>query len=200
MANVVTCASMDETLRAIASQVGAGSSQFCADLQGRLAHNRDRSTPTCDSFLRNVLGVMSTAPDRRPVTQPDGRRPIAETGDRRTLGAAGEQLAATHLSRLGYTVIERNHRTRWGEIDIIAHAPGMIVFVEVKTRRSSARAGSPFDAVDPRKQAQVRRMAAAWLAQVRDRPRADDLRFDVIGVIVDGGGRLLELDHREGVF
>jgi putative endonuclease len=143
---------------------------------------------------------MSTAPDRRPTTEPDGRPQIADSGDRRTLGVAGEQLAATHLTRLGYAVIERNHRTRWGEIDIIAHAPGLLVFVEVKTRRSSARAGSPFDAVDPRKQAQVRRMAAGWLAQVRDRPRAEDLRFDVIGVTVDGAGRLLEIDHREGVF
>ncbi|HTU30272.1 MAG TPA: YraN family protein [Solirubrobacteraceae bacterium] len=134
---------------------------------------------------------MSTAPDRRPTPETDARR---------TLGAAGEELAATHLSRLGYAVVERNHRTRWGEIDIIAHAPGMLVFVEVKTRRASARAGSPFDAVHPRKQAQVRRMAAAWLAQVRDRPRAEDLRFDVIGVTVDRAGCLLALDHREGVF
>ena len=122
------------------------------------------------------------------------------TDTRHMLGAGGEDLAAAHLRRLGYTVVDRNHRTRWGEIDIIAHARGTLVFVEVKTRRASARAGSPFDAVDRRKQAQVRRMAAAWLAQVRDRPRAEDLRFDVIGVTVDAGGRLLELEHREGVF
>jgi putative endonuclease len=134
---------------------------------------------------------MSTAPDRRPSTDTDRRR---------TLGLAGEEIAAAHLGRLGYAVIDRNHRTRWGEIDIIAHTLGTLVFVEVKTRRESARAGSPFDAVDARKQAQVRRMAAAWLAQVTDRPRAEDLRFDVIGVTVDGRGRLLELDHREGVF
>jgi putative endonuclease len=134
---------------------------------------------------------MSTAPDRRP---------IADRDPRRTLGATGEELAAVHLSRLGYAIVDRNHRTRWGEIDIIVHAPGVLVFVEVKTRRASGRAGSPFDAVDARKQAQVRRMAAAWLAQVSDRPRAEDLRFDVVGVTVDGAGRLLELEHREGVF
>lgn len=122
------------------------------------------------------------------------------TDPRRTLGTAGEDLAAAHLRRLGYAVIDRNHRTRWGEIDIIAHAPGTLVFVEVKTRRASARAGSPIEAVDPRKQAQVRRMAAAWLARVSDRPRAQELRFDVIGISVDGAGRLLELDHREGAF
>lgn len=134
---------------------------------------------------------MSAAPHRRPHADPDPRH---------ALGAAGEAVAVSHLRRLGYTVVGRNHRTRYGEIDIIAHARGTLVFVEVKTRRASARAGSPFDAVDRRKQAQVRRMAAAWLAQVSDRPRADDLRFDVIGVTVDGAGRLLELEHREGVF
>ena len=139
---------------------------------------------------------MSADPDRHL-----DRRPAAAGPDpRRALGAAGEELAAQHLSRLGYTLVDRNHRTRWGEIDIIAHVPGTLVFVEVKTRRASGRAGSPFDAVDPRKRAQVRRMAAAWLARVRDRPRAEDLRFDVIGVTVDAAGRLLELEHREGVF
>ncbi len=46
----------------------------------------------------------------------------------------------------------------------------------------------------------MRRIAARWLTEVADRPRADDLRFDVIGVTVDGAGRLVELEHREGVF
>jgi putative endonuclease len=134
---------------------------------------------------------MSASPDRHPNPPPDPRR---------ALGAAGEELAANHLRRLGYAVVDRNHRTRWGEIDIIAHAPGRLVFVEVKTRRAGGRTGSPFEAVDPRKQGQVRRMAAAWLARVSERPRADQLRFDVIGVTVDAAGRLVELEHREGVF
>ena len=131
----------------------------------------------------------------------------ARTGDgggapdpRTVLGTAGEQLAAAHLQRLGYRILERNHRTLRGELDLIAHADRTLVFVEVKTRRRSARAGSPFEAVGPRKQAQVRRMAAAWLARVHDRPHAEDLRFDVIGVTVDGAGALIALEHREGVF
>jgi putative endonuclease len=119
---------------------------------------------------------------------------------RAVLGATGERLAAAHLQRLGYVILARNHRTRWGELDLIAHTDGTLVFIEVKTRRRSARAGSPFEAVGPRKQAQVRRMAAGWLARVHDRPHAEDLRFDVIGVIVDGAGALVALEHREGVF
>jgi putative endonuclease len=126
--------------------------------------------------------------------------PRPKTDPRRDLGAAGERLAAAHLQRLGYAIVERNHRTRWGEIDLIAHARDTLVFVEVKTRRSGAGTGSPFDAVGARKQAQVRRMAAAWLVRVIDRPHAEALRFDVIGVTVDAAGRLRALEHREGVF
>ena len=126
--------------------------------------------------------------------------PTADEDPRRRLGAAGERLAAAHLERLGYRIVDRNHRTRWGELDLVAYGGDTLVFVEVKTRRASARAGSPFEAVGARKQTQVRRIAAGWLTQVTDRPHAENLRFDVVGVTVDGAGRLLSLEHREGVF
>src|SRR5262249_43128294 len=117
-----------------------------------------------------------------PRTSPDPRQ---------RLGARGEQLAAAHLERLGYRMLARNHRTRWGELDLIAQRHELLAFVEVKTRRASGGAGSPFEAVDRRKRTQVRRIAASWLATVADRPHADHLRFDVIGVTVDDAGRLL---------
>jgi putative endonuclease len=135
-------------------------------------------------------------PPNPDLTRPSPARP----DPRRRLGALGEQLAAEHLERLGYRIVGRNYRTRWGELDLIAHDGRLLAFVEVKTRCVSGGAGSPFEAVDRRKQAQVRRIAAGWLTEVSDRPRAEDLRFDVIGVTVDGAGRLIELEHREGVF
>jgi len=135
--------------------------------------------------------------DERP-SQTQDRSPRGDP--RRRVGALGEQLAAEHLERLGYRIVGRNYRTRWGELDLIAHDGRLLAFVEVKTRRASGAAGTPFEAVDRRKQAQVRRIAARWLAEVSERPRADDLRFDVIGVTVDAAGRLIELEHREGVF
>jgi putative endonuclease len=119
---------------------------------------------------------------------------------RRRIGIRGEQLAAAHLERLGYRILARNHRTRWGELDLIAQHRELLAFVEVKTRRASGAAGTPFEAVDRRKRTQVRRMAASWLATESDRPHADHLRFDVIGVTVDAAGRLLALEHRQGVF
>ena len=96
-------------------------------------------------------------------------------------------------------VVARNHRTRWGEIDLVVHDGTVLVFVEVKTRRASGR-GGPWEALRERKRAQVRRMAAAYLADVQDRPRSTDLRFDAIGVVIDPRGRLVRLDHLEGAF
>jgi putative endonuclease len=117
-----------------------------------------------------------------------------------TLGRAGEQLAAEHLMRLGYEIVERNYRTRWGELDIVARAGATLAFCEVKTRRVGGRAGGPFDAVGPGKQARVRKMAGSWLMDRRDRPFAEVIRFDAIGVTVDGAGRLVGLEHLEGAF
>jgi putative endonuclease len=118
---------------------------------------------------------------------------------RRTLGQTGEQLAADHLGRLGHTIVARNHRTRFGEIDIVSRTAGVLVFTEVKTRRAS-RSARPFDALGQQKRAQVRRMAFAYLAEVTDRQTSSEIRFDAVGVIIDTRGRLVALDHLEGAF
>jgi putative endonuclease len=116
------------------------------------------------------------------------------------LGALGEQLAAEHLVRRGFEIVERNFRTRWGELDIIAFDGRTLAFCEVKTRKATPAGVSPLDGVRSLKRAQVRKMAARWLIERTDRPRADTLRFDAIGVTVDRAGRLLSLEHLEGAF
>ena len=117
---------------------------------------------------------------------------------RHVLGRRGEELAAEHLERLGYEILARNHRTRWGELDLVAFGSGALEFCEVKSRRAGS--GTPFDNLHGAKRAQVRRMAAAWLSETTDRPRAAELRFDAIGVVLDAVGRLVRLDHLEGAF
>lgn len=124
---------------------------------------------------------------------------MPSTDPRHHLGRHGEQLAADHLERLGFEIVVRNHRTRFGELDIVAFDGTRLVFVEVKTRRSFTP-GRAWDALDLRKRAQVRRMAAAYLSDVPERPRGRELRFDAIGVTIDPRGRLVALEHLEGAF
>jgi putative endonuclease len=119
---------------------------------------------------------------------------------RHLLGARGEQLAAEHLERLGFAIVERNFRTRWGELDIIAFSGTVLAFVEVKSRKVGDNGANPFEAINGRKRAQVRKMAGQWLIERRERPYADTLRFDAIGVTFDRAGRLLAIEHLEGAF
>jgi putative endonuclease len=121
---------------------------------------------------------------------------------RRGLGAAGERLAAEHLIRRGYTIIERNFRVRFGEIDIIAHDDRTLVFCEVKTLllRPRLPRRDPLEAVRAGKRLQVRRLAACWLATRVDRPRVSELRFDVIGVVLDAQWELVALEHLQAAF
>ncbi len=119
------------------------------------------------------------------------------TDPRHDLGLTGERLAAEHFERLGYDILARRHRTRFGELDLVAADEHTIVFVEVKSRRASGR---PWDAMTSAKCEQVRRMAAAWLAQVTERPRRAALRFDAVGIVLDGQDRLVELEHLEDAF
>lgn len=105
---------------------------------------------------------------------------------RQLLGQAGEEAACCELRRRGYRILARRYRTRVGEIDIVARDGGAVVFVEVKTR-SSTLFGTPLEAVTPRKQAQVRRMAAdyLWRSGLGDVP----CRFEVVAVMVDAQRR-----------
>jgi putative endonuclease len=114
------------------------------------------------------------------------------------LGRRGEELAAAHFARLGFEVLARNHRTRFGELDLVLFDGSTIVFAEVKTRRAGG--GEPWESLHSGKQSQVRRMAAAWLTEVTDRPFGAALRFDAVGVLLDARGELVRLDHLEAAF
>ena len=117
---------------------------------------------------------------------------------RRTLGRLGEDLAAAHVERLGWRIVARNHRTRLGEIDLIALDDRALVFAEVKTCRAGRY--RPWDNLHAHKRSQVRRLAGAYLHDTAERPFFDVLRFDAIGVVVDARGGLVRLDHLEGAF
>ena len=123
---------------------------------------------------------------------------------RRAIGALGERLAADHLRRAGYRIVERNYRTRYGELDIVADGGDCLVFCEVKTRvvgRANAITGLDSIGVDKRRR--VRAMAAQWLNERRSavsQPWRAEMRFDAIGIDISPTGRLLALDHLEDAF
>jgi putative endonuclease len=127
------------------------------------------------------------------------------TAARQTLGRTAEALAARMLERRGMRVLARNVRPRGrrGELDLIAVDGQALVFVEVKARREGSAMGPerPVLAVGPRKQLQLRRLAAAWLA---DRPLGlpyySEIRFDVAGLRLDGAGRVTEWEYLRAAF
>ena len=107
-----------------------------------------------------------------------------------TLGARGEALACTLLKEKGYKIIERNFKTPIGEIDIVAREGQTLVFVEVKTRESTAF-GSAKWAVDRKKQQKLSRVALYYLnlKAWKDLPA----RFDVVAVDLERQGERIEL-------
>jgi len=128
---------------------------------------------------------------------------MAEDG-RRARGILGERLAEEHLRTAGYAVLERNFRTRYGELDLVARAPEALVFCEVKTLVAGSFAGPPsaLEAIGPAKRRQVRAMAAQWLASrpAPERPLTASLRFDAIGVTLTRAGEVAAVEHLENAF
>jgi putative endonuclease len=124
------------------------------------------------------------------------------TVTRQRLGAWAEGLAASRLEDDGWRILARNHRTRYGEIDIVASDRHALVFVEVKCGRLGSGAGPerPVLAVDRAKQRRIRRLAGAFLAERPQLPRFAEIRFDVIGVSVDREGGLARYEHLRGAF
>ena len=121
-------------------------------------------------------------------------------------GRIGERAAARHLEQSGYRVIERNYRTREGEIDLIAVSGATLVFCEVKTLVVRSQPGGgpvhPLESVRHAKRTRIRRLARTWLSEcsAAGRVRGRNARFDAIAVLLSPSGRLLRLEHVEAAF
>lgn len=124
-----------------------------------------------------------------------GLAPMSTAERNRTVGQFGERLAAQKLVDAGMVVLDRNWRCRAGEVDLVLRDGQTLVFCEVKTRSTSAF-GHPLEAVQPRKAARLRRLAAAWLEEHDVRPV--EVRIDLVGVLLSDKGAA-EVVHVRGV-
>lgn len=112
------------------------------------------------------------------------------------LGRLGEQKAGEYLQKQGYQILERNFRTGWGEIDIIARDNQFLVFVEVKTRLSK-KFGIPEEAITPVKLATIKKMAEFYQTVHCRAPVL--MRIDVIAIEVNASGKILALRHLKNI-
>jgi len=121
---------------------------------------------------------------------------------RQKIGRIAERHVAERLATAGWRVVERNARTRFGELDIVAMDGATLVFIEVKAGRADAAFGPerPILSVGPRKQLRVRRLATALMAERRDLPRYREIRFDAVGVTFDRQDRVVDVEHIRAAF
>lgn len=115
---------------------------------------------------------------------------------REATGQAGEKLAELFLKKIGYVILQRNWRTRSGEIDLIARDGDEVVFVEVKTRASD-KWGSPEMAANATKRRRLIRAAREFAA--RKRLEDTPMRFDVVAIILADGAEPV-IEHFEDAF
>jgi putative endonuclease len=115
---------------------------------------------------------------------------------RRAQGDAAEERACRHLDRSGFTIVERNFRTRGGEIDIVARKGDDIVFVEVRSREVPDF-GTPEESITPAKRRRIVATARQYLSKV---PPSSwrEARFDVI--VIEGSGDAAVLRHYPAAF
>jgi len=113
----------------------------------------------------------------------------------RKLGDQGEEIAARYLLERGYKILDRNFHTRYGELDIICKEKKAIVFVEVKTRRST-KYGFPEEAVTRKKIEHLKKAALIYLSS--NNGFFKEMRFDVITVLMNNEGQ--KLNHIKNAF
>jgi len=127
------------------------------------------------------------------------RRADAAPPGRAQTGREGERLAARHLERRGYRIIERNYRIPRGEIDLVAFLDGLLVFVEVRSRNEPGPL-RPVETVTYRKQKRILTAAEHYLFAHRARLQGIGIRFDVMTVCFREDGREPEVRHVENAF
>ena len=119
-----------------------------------------------------------------------------KSNGRQNIGKRGETIAAQYLLEKGYTILEANWRSPYGEIDLITSQDGMITFVEVKTRASKSL-GPPEISITPRKLEHLRNSAECYIQQHPEAPNT--WRIDAIAIQLRAGDHIPIIVHFENV-
>ncbi len=112
---------------------------------------------------------------------------------RKNLGDSAERTAALYLKERGFQILAQNVRIRDGEIDLVAQDADGLAFVEVKARRGPAF-GPPEEAITPRKQIQLVRLADALVART-PAFAGKPWRIDVVAIQLDRTGKVVRINH-----
>jgi putative endonuclease len=122
-----------------------------------------------------------------------GARIFAFMTAAQALGEEGERIAASWLAQRGWRILDRRFRNGHRDLDLVAEREGLVAFVEVKTRRGKDF-GHPVEAVNWRKQRELTRSAAVWIARYGSGEQT--FRFDVVGVLMsDQGARIRHVEN-----
>lgn len=112
------------------------------------------------------------------------------------LGSYGEDVAEGFLKSHGYTIIQRNFRQHYSEIDIVAIYAETLVFVEVKTRRSN-KFGTPFEAITRFKLHSL--IKSAYYYKMLHPELPGSLRIDLISIVLKNGNSVEKIDHIKNI-
>jgi len=127
--------------------------------------------------------------------RPGARIFASMTAAAQALGEEGERIAAAWLAQRGWRILDRRFRNGHRDLDLVAERARVVAFVEVKTRRGKDF-GHPVEAVNWRKQRELTRSAAVWIARYGSGEQT--FRFDVVGVLMSEHGALVR--HVENAF
>ncbi|MCD5406273.1 MAG: YraN family protein [Desulfotomaculum sp.] len=116
---------------------------------------------------------------------------------RKHTGKMGEDAAVKQLKKVGLRIVSRNYSCKLGEIDIIARDGSVLVFVEVRSRRTAGY-GLPQETIGFKKMAKVRQIAQYYLMVNKIKDVA--CRFDVVAVQLNGDGAVKNLEHIQNAF
>ena len=130
--------------------------------------------------------------------------------EKQKVGAIGENLAEKYLKKNGFSILDRNYRKQWGEIDIVAKKGNRIYFVEVKTvtiNNQKFNGGvetkndnyEPEDNIHPWKLKRLERAIETYLSE-KNIDDEIDWQLDAISVYLDEKGELIKLDYLEDIF